>query len=215
MCRVYEGECAMKKILPVKPISQLFPIPMVMGCEGVSAAMLLQYNHHDIKATSIMKHWPTHPNNPYKGYVGHHFLVKFGHHQTIFPDAYVPYLQTIDSRIVDGTGTDLTSLESVIDKGQPIILYHTSLGQKPHRRHFKLDNQPTELVSNIHITLLIGYDENHYYFIDPLWSHLFRKIIVPSIVPNHFQFIKIKKDKLEQSYNAPGKKCIYLSPDGE
>lgn len=26
-----------RKILPVKPISQLFPIPMVMGCEGVSA----------------------------------------------------------------------------------------------------------------------------------------------------------------------------------
>lgn len=44
-----------KTILPVKPISQLFPIPMVMGCEGVSAAMLLQYNHHDVKATEIMK----------------------------------------------------------------------------------------------------------------------------------------------------------------
>ena len=39
---------------------------MIMGCEGVSAAMLLQYNHHNIKATDIMKHWPTHPNNPYK-----------------------------------------------------------------------------------------------------------------------------------------------------
>ena len=39
---------------------------MIMGCEGVSAAMLLQYNHHNIKATDIMKHWPTHPNNPIK-----------------------------------------------------------------------------------------------------------------------------------------------------
>ncbi len=25
-----------RKILPVKPIRRLFPIPMVMGCEGVS-----------------------------------------------------------------------------------------------------------------------------------------------------------------------------------
>ncbi len=25
-----------RKILPVKPMSQLFPIPMVMGCEGIS-----------------------------------------------------------------------------------------------------------------------------------------------------------------------------------
>ncbi len=37
-----------RKILPVKPISQLFPIPMVMGCEGVSAAMMLQYNNQHI-----------------------------------------------------------------------------------------------------------------------------------------------------------------------
>ena len=44
----------MKIILPVKPISQLFPIPFVMGCEGVSAAMLLQFNNYDIKATQIM-----------------------------------------------------------------------------------------------------------------------------------------------------------------
>lgn len=61
-----------RTILSIKPISQLFPIPMVMGCEGVSAAMLLQYNDYNIKATEIMKHWPKHPNNPYKGYVGHH-----------------------------------------------------------------------------------------------------------------------------------------------
>ena len=47
-----------KTILPVKPISQLFPIPMVMGCEGVSAAMLLQFNHYSIKATHIMSQWP-------------------------------------------------------------------------------------------------------------------------------------------------------------
>lgn len=60
-----------RKILPVKPISQLFPIPMVMGCEGVSAAMMLQYNNQHIPATEIMRHWPTHPNNPHKGYVGH------------------------------------------------------------------------------------------------------------------------------------------------
>lgn len=42
-----------------------------MGCEGVSAAMLLQFNNYDIKATQIMSHWPKHPTNPYKGYVGH------------------------------------------------------------------------------------------------------------------------------------------------
>ncbi|MCI2947796.1 C39 family peptidase [Staphylococcus caledonicus] len=201
-----------KTILPIKPISQLFPIPMIMGCEGVSAAMLLQYNKHNIRATDIMKYWPTHPNNPYKGYVGHHFLIKLGYHQTIFPDAYVPYLKTIDEHFVDGTGTDLKDLEAVIDAGQPVIMYHTSLGRKPFHRKFKFDNGAMRLVSNIHVTLLIGYDDDYYYYIDPLWSHFFKKIILPAIVPNHFQLIKIKKEKLERSFNAPGKKCIYIQP---
>ena len=150
----------MKIILPVKPISQLFPIPFVMGCEGVSAAMLLQFNNYDIKATQIMSHWPKHPTNPYKG--------------------------------------------------QPVIIYHTSLGSKPLRRVFHFDNQPTKLVSNIHVTLLIGYDDDYYYYIDPLWSRLSKFVIFPSIIPNSKQIIKIKKHTLENSYNAPGKKCIYI-----
>ena len=37
-----------------------------------------------------------------------------------------------------------------------MIIYHTSLGSKPLRRVFHFDNQPTKLVSNIHVTLLIG-----------------------------------------------------------
>lgn len=160
-----------RTILSIKPISQLFPIPMVMGCEGVSAAMLLQYNDYNIKATEIMKHWPKHPNNPYKGYVGHHLLVKLGHHQTIFPNAYVPYLQTIDSRIVDGTGTELTSLEAVIDSGQPVIMYHTSLGVN-HSGNISHLMIVKELVSNIHVTLLIGYDDKYYYYMYPFMESL-------------------------------------------
>lgn len=202
-----------KTILPVTPISQLFPIPVVMGCEGVSAAMLLQYNHYSIKATEIMKKWPRHPNNPFKGYVGHPLLVKFGYHQTIFPEAFVPFLQKYDSRVTDGTGENLQQLEHIINQGQPVMLYHTSLGTKPFHRVFHLDDKPMKLVSNIHVTLLVGYDDTHYYYIDPLWTQLSKGIIVPSIIPNNKQIIKIKKDKLEHSFNAPGQMCIYIQPN--
>lgn len=148
-----------RKILPVKPISQLFPIPMVMGCEGVSAAMMLQYNNQHIPATEIMRHWPTHPNNPHKGYVGHHLFIKLGnYHQTIFPDAYVPFLQKYNPNIVDGTGKSLEDLKGIIDQGQPVLIYHTNLGSKPLLRVFRFDNKPAKQVSNIHVTLLIGYD---------------------------------------------------------
>ncbi|MDG0819258.1 C39 family peptidase [Staphylococcus equorum] len=201
-----------RKILSVKPISQLFPIPMVMGCEGVSAAMILQFNEHAIPATQIMKHWPRHANNPYKGYVGNHLWIKRGHHQTIFPTALVPHLKQYDAHINDSTGQSLNDLCSIINQGQPVVIYHTVLGQRPEKRTFKLDNHPTQLVSNIHVTVLIGYDEHHYYYIDPLWSHLGKIILVPAIIPNQFQIIKIKKGKLEHSYNAPGRMSFYIQP---
>lgn len=86
------------------------------------------------------------------------------------------------------------------------------LGQRPEKRTFKLDNHPTQLVSNIHVTVLIGYDEHHYYYIDLLWSDLGKIILVPAIIPNQFQIIKIKKAKLEHSYNAPGRMSFYIQP---
>ncbi|WP_436854524.1 C39 family peptidase [Staphylococcus caeli] len=197
-------------ILSVKPISQLFPIPMIMGCEGVSAAMILQFNHHKIPATQIMKHWPKHKNNPYKGYVGHHLFIKLGHHQTIFPTALVPHLKHYTPHIVDSTGQTLAELCDIIDQGQPVVIYHTVLGKRPYRRTYKLDNEPMQLVSNIHVTVFVGYDDTHYYYIDPLWSHLGNSIVVPALIPNKYQLIKIKKHKLEQSYDAPGRLSFHI-----
>ncbi|SCS82915.1 C39 family peptidase [Staphylococcus caeli] len=197
-------------ILSVKPISQLFPIPMIMGCEGVSAAMILQFNDHKIPATQIMKHWPKHKNNPYKGYVGHHLFIKLGHHQTIFPTALVPHLKHYTPHIVDSTGQSLAELCDIIDQGQPVVIYHTVLGKRPYRRTYKLDNEPMQLVSNTHVTVFVGYDDTHYYYIDPLWSHLGKSIVLPALVPNKYQLIKIEKHKLEQSYDAPGRLSFHI-----
>jgi uncharacterized protein YvpB len=200
----------MQKLLNVKPLSQLSPIPIIMGCEGVCASMILRHNHINISPLKLMRHWPKHDNNPYKGYVGHHFSIKLGRHQTIFPSAIVPYLKNYDADIIDSTGKSLTELTKVIDQGQPVVIYHTVLGQKPVSRVFKFDNIPTKLVSNIHTTVLVGYDETYYYYIDPLWLNVFPKIYLPAIIPTRRQILKIKKDKMETSYNAPGKMSFYL-----
>ena len=90
-----------------------------------------------------------------------------------------------------------------------MIIYHTSLGSKPLRRVFHFDNQPTKLVSNIHVTLLIGYDDDYYYYIDPLWSRLSKFVIFPSIIPNSKQIIKIKST-LWKIVIMPQEKCIYI-----
>ena len=73
-----------------------------------------------------------------------------------------------------------------------MIIYHTSLGSKPLRRVFHFDNQPTKLVSNIHVTLLIGYDDDYYYYIDPLWSRLSKFVIFPSIILTLNKSLKLK-----------------------
>ncbi|ANZ32591.1 C39 family peptidase [Staphylococcus carnosus] len=198
-----------KKILDVKPKSQLSPIPMVMGCEGTAASMLLNYNHIYVHPFSLMKRWPKHPSNPNKGYVGHFLMIKPGAHQTIFPAAFAPYLQLYDTKIVDGTGTTLEELETLIHKGQPALIYHTVLGQTPHKRTFKVDSGREEWVSNIHITLLVGYDDDYYYYIDPLWSQFGEKLILPALFPSKFQTIKIPKDKMKESYDSVGRLAIY------
>ena len=79
-----------RKILPVKPISQLFLSLWSWGVKVFRSHDVAIHNQH-IPATE-MRHWPTHPNNPHKGYVGHHLFIKLGnYHQTIFPEAYVPF----------------------------------------------------------------------------------------------------------------------------
>ena len=97
--------------------------------------------------------------------------------------------------IVDGTGKSLEDLKGIIDQGQPVLIYHTNLGSKPLLRVFRFDNKPAKQVSNIHVTLLIGYDDYYYYYIDPLWSHIRRGLVLPAIIPNRKQIIKIRKEK--------------------
>ncbi|MGT0197755.1 C39 family peptidase [Staphylococcus aureus] len=128
-----------RKILPVKPISQLFPIPMVMGCEGVSAAMMLQYNNQHIPATEIMRHWPSIRTIHIKVMLDITYslslaiIIKryFQKHMYHF------YKNTIRN-IVDGTGKSLEDLKGIIDQGQPVLIYHTNLGSKPLLRVFPL-----------------------------------------------------------------------------
>ncbi|MCU5745296.1 C39 family peptidase [Staphylococcus sp. SQ8-PEA] len=201
-----------KKLLPLRPLSQLFPKPMVMGCEGVCAAMLLQYNQQQISPTHIMKYWPKHQNDPRQGYVGHQLIVKIGYHQTIFPQAFVPYLKRYNEAIQDGSGKSLEDLETLIERGQPVLIYNTVLGQKPQRKSFNFDGQKYTVTSNIHTTVLIGYDDDYYYYIDPLWSQwLKHTLTLPALFPSHHQIIRIAKSTLEESYDAPGRMCIYIN----
>ena len=75
-----------------------------------------------------------------------------------------------------------------------------------------MDGTKEQLTSNIHTTVLIGYDDQYYYYIDPLWSQWFHSVYVPAFIPNRFQVIRMPKARMRQSYDAPGRMCIYIQP---
>lgn len=195
-------------MLNVKPQSQLFPVPMIMGCEGTVASILLQYNGINVTPKQVMHSIPKHEDNPEKGYVGHAMFVKFGAHQTIFPEVFAEYLRNYDKNIFNGSGTEMKDLERVIDNGQPILLYHTIFKKNASIQRFKVEGKFKRYVSNIHITMLVGYDKTHYYIIDPLWMQL-GKVVLPAILPNGHQILKFKKEELTNSYNEAGRMCIF------
>ncbi|CPN82345.1 putative lipoprotein [Staphylococcus aureus] len=90
-----------------------------------------------------------------------------------------------------------------------MLIYHTSLGQSPIWKTFKIGLKKENYVTNIHVTLLVGFDDDHYYYIDPLWKQYGGKFILPALWPSKSQIIKIKKNKMKTSYNKPGKMCIF------
>ena len=69
-------------------------------------------------------------------------------------------------------------------------------------RTFKFENRPSKIVSNIHTTVLVGYDDTHYSYIDPLWSHFGKAIILPALVPNKFQLLKISNKRAGSALSA-------------
>ncbi|WJP98568.1 C39 family peptidase [Macrococcus bovicus] len=193
------------KLIPVRPQSQWYPKPMIMGCEGVAASMLLG---GAVAPEKLMKYWPKHDSNPEKGYVGHPSFISLNSHQTIFPSAFVPYLKQFDARIVDGTGATLPELEKLLDHNQPVLIYHTHLGFTALERIFHTSDGKKHWVSNIHITLLIGYDRNYYYYIDPLWMKI-GPILLPALLPSRRQIMKMSKRRFRKSYESPGRLCIF------
>ncbi|TDM03923.1 C39 family peptidase [Macrococcus carouselicus] len=193
------------KLIPVEPQSQWYPKPMIMGCEGVAASMMLQ---NGVSAAALMKHWPKHDSNPEKGYVGHPSKISWDSHQTIFPAAFVPYLKQFDQSVMDGTGASLPELEAVLDQDQPVIVYHTHLGFPALKRDFITSDGRRQWVSNIHITLLIGYDDDFYYYIDPLWMKI-GPLLLPALFPSRNQIMKMTKRRYSKSFDEPGRLCIY------
>ncbi|WP_414047502.1 C39 family peptidase [Macrococcus equi] len=197
-----------KLILNIKPKTQWFPHFYLLGCEAVAVSMGLQYKGIRLSTRRILAEIPKHKTNPFKGYVGPKRVIKPDRHQTVFPNVMVDYLKRYYGA-VDSTGQSMAELEQAIMNNHSVVLYATHFKIEPMFRKFKVEGQMFEFVSNIHITLLVGMDDDYYYMIDPLWAK-FGFIKIPAIFPMKHQLMKVRRRTLERRYENAGRMSIII-----
>lgn len=159
------------------------------GCESVSTVMLLQYLGCEINVDYFID----------KVLAKREFQIKEG--QIYGPDpreyfcgspydeeaygCYAPVIckalntvfakENLGYAAVDETGTSMQDLlRKYIDRGMPVIFWACIDMKEPITGpEWKLldSGQPFIWISNEHCMLLVGYDENGYYFNDPYENH--------------------------------------------
>lgn len=161
------------------------------GCELVSAKMLLEYyTHEEVDIQDIIDRVdcqypvdvggiPCAPH-PYDAFIGSPWdPTSFGCFSGIICDMMNDLLPK-NYMAVDTSDTDLAELaETYLPQGRPVLVWATisMVSSFPHMGWYISDEhcQPTDewydWRANEHCLVLIGYDEQYYYFNDPyLWN---------------------------------------------
>lgn len=186
------------KILDVPYISQN-KNNVLNGCEAATMLMSLQYKGY-LQETSLYDFAVNMPksinNNAEEGFT--HDIFGYAPNNVahwIAPSALANYGRTasMNENIMDATGMSLTELDNEIENGNPVIIYATSKFKKPK-------DWAEGAPKNLHVLLLVGYNKitNEQLIIDP-WTHDDGKT----------RWI-LEKEKVEEIYNAVGKKSVIV-----
>lgn len=163
------------------PIIAQFPY-YPTGCETISAVMALRYYGEDISAEEfVANHLPTDDRfryvdgvycgpNPYTHFVGHpESKNSYGCMAPVIEKALISYFGS-SRRVKNTTGQKLSSLCSAyIDKGEPVLIWTTiGMVETYDGPSWQLEDGSTFVWPvNEHCMVLIGYDNQRYYFADP------------------------------------------------
>jgi len=179
------GEYSRKEyMIDVSYISQKNDYPT--GCESVSAVMALRYGGVKITVDEFIDkyldksdfYWDSdgfmHAEHPAEKFIGDpRKNMAFGCYASVIEKAVRSILSEKNSslEVVNKTGMKLTDLcRTYIDKNIPVIVW-ASMEMKPTRngRTWVLNNgKKFTWIAGEHCLLLTGYDEDYYYFNDPL-----------------------------------------------
>lgn len=156
------------------------------GCESVTCAMLLQYLGYDISADEFIENYLAKRSfeerdgvlygpDPKKYFCGSPYdEASFGCYAPVICRALKKALGG-GYEVIDETGTDMeTLLRNYIDRGMPVVFWACIDMREPVTgpkwRLFETGETFT-WISNEHCMLLVGYDEEGYYFNDPYDNH--------------------------------------------
>lgn len=156
------------------------------GCESVSAVMLLQYLGYDITVDEFIEKYLEQKDfteqegvlygpDPKEYFCGSPYdEASFGCYAPVICKALEKVLGS-DYQVIDETGTDMEKLLcEYVDRGMPVVFWACIDMREPITGpEWKLfESKETFIwISNEHCMLLVGYDEEGYYFNDPYDGH--------------------------------------------
>lgn len=187
------------KIIQAPFISQLGRYPT--GCESVSSVMALNYAGYDISVDTFIdqyldkRPWPFDPNETFGG----------NPRLTSGWGCYTPVIRKAMDKILEGkhhsakvvNGMSIPDLCSTyIDKDIPVIFWGTIDMAPPHPgKTWTYNGKSITWIAPLHCLLLVGYDDNHYIFNDPLKTN----------APTYYS-----KEAVELAYNGISKQAMVL-----
>lgn len=168
------------KILKVPYLDQSRKYPT--GCESVSAVMLLQYLGYSMTVDEFIenclekdsfeqKEGKLYGPDPNRFFCGSPYDEEsFGCYAPVMVKALKKVLKT-DYEVRNETGATMKKLlREYIDRGMPVIFWACINMREPVLGPswlFKETGEEFTWISNEHCMLLVGYDEENYYFNDP------------------------------------------------
>lgn len=209
----YKEDYTIKKyMLNVPYICQKDDYPT--GCESVSAVMALKYCGIDISVDEFIDnylemgkfYWDKdgvmHGDHPAEKFIGNpRESMAFGCYAPVIENAVKKVLSDKNKdknlSIKSLTGMELYKLcKKYIDNDIPVVIW-ASMGMKPTRdgRTWVLnDGDKFTWIAGEHCLVMTGYDEEYYYFNDPLAG----------------KDIAYKKDVVELRYRELGSQCLVI-----
>ncbi|NTU90119.1 MAG: C39 family peptidase [Actinobacteria bacterium] len=178
----------------VKPVSVLIGVPYLTqsinyptGCESVSATMLLNYLDVDITVDDFIEGYLAisdfeeidgvlYAPTPNQAFIGDPSTESgYGCYAPVIVAAYQEILPSSDYAVINETRTSLSDLaDTYTANGTPILIWATiNMVESYETASWSVTGTDDTFtwIANEHCLVLVGYDEDYYYFNDPYNSN--------------------------------------------